>query len=139
MDDKQLGKARQRDRALADELWQAVHGDVAARGDDVIGLAMRAMNRLGKVLTKRGLAIVYGERNAHPFDECLTRDKLFALDGELLAALLRPYVRKSAPNVELPVAACNARRAYELVKEHRADADGIVRRTYRPADGPPRP
>ena len=145
-------RSHARDRSIEDELMRIERLDAAERGE-VRGLALRAMNRLGQVLTKRGTAIVYGERNAHPFAERLSIEKLFALDTELLAALLRPYRRKNAPIVNLPLVACNARRSYVLVNEQRAreeadtdtlsavrraeyydqaDADGIVRRTYRP-------
>ena len=121
--DKQLERAIKHDRALADALWHAECLDVAERSDNVIATAMRARNRLGRVLTLRGQAIVYGRRNAHPFDERLSIDKLFGMDHDLLAALLRPHRRKTSPNVDLPLVARNARRACELIEEQQAHED----------------
>ena len=90
---------------------------------------MRAKNRLGRVLTLKGQAIVYGDRNAHPFDERLSIDKLFGMDGRILDALLQRYRRATAPIVDLPLVACNARRAYELIEEQQAAAHRHADRT----------
>ena len=109
------------DQALADALLHAVHLDRAERDDDVLALAARARKRLARVLTLKGQAIVYGHRPAHPFDERLTIDLLFALSNELAAALLRPYQRATSPPVNLSLVACNARRAYEEIEERQGD------------------